>query len=641
MDDEHLYASAGVYAHNRRREIVMHSLRKNIRLKRRTDKIIEALQQADASSRMAALRTWHTALVQVQGQPVDEAAERLADRNGYLLAAYRGNECPELRADGLLIAARLLYERNLAACATGLAQRALEIARQLNEPELHRRAANVCGALHKHQRNLAGALTAYEEAYRVARTHGGLQGQAAVIANIAVCLQEVGQYEQAITVHQKAVELASALSGERARFVEAQALANMLHCRLARDEVELALAAGARVAAMIDALQCDPIARYQFESFYTAALLRAERTAEARARLQVLREANLHSTAQTEVLLTISQGLCEVYSGQADVGITRLERLLARVGPSEYFADDVLRALIQAHEKCGNVREALGYVVELAAYLGEFCTLQLHQQLAQLQEESFAELDQDSQAAILLGNQATDLRVQAFEAQLAARERTLLENWAVAATLIGDSTGRHCYHVGRLAYLLARRLGIMEVDAHTIELAARLHDIGVLGINHLVLAKPSRLNHIERLVVRQHTVIGSEMLGRGRHPSVQLAAKVALTHHEWWDGSGYPNQLHQEQIPLEARIVALADAYDAMAGERPYQLAFSHTMACEELHFMSGKQFDPNLVTAFIEIVDDYRSRYGDLGDAGYRSWVADSAILSRHEQILELLALE
>src|ERR1700719_4482807 len=200
MDDEHLYASAGVYAHNRRREIVMHSLRKNIRLKRRTDKIIEALQQADASSRMAALRTWHTALVQVQGQPVDEAAERLADRNGYLLAAYRGNECPELRADGLLIAARLLYERNLAACATGLAQRALEIARQLNEPELHRRAANVCGALHKTHRTLAGALTAYEEAYRVARTHGGLQGQAAVIANIAVCLQEVGQYEQAITV---------------------------------------------------------------------------------------------------------------------------------------------------------------------------------------------------------------------------------------------------------------------------------------------------------------------------------------------------------------------------------------------------------------------------------------------------------
>jgi len=163
----------------------------------------------------------------------------------------------------------------------------------------------------------------------------------------------------------------------------------------------------------------------------------------------------------------------------------------------------------------------------------------------------------------------------------------------------------------------------------------------VLGINHLVLAKPSRLTHIEWLVVRQHTVIGSEMLGRGRHPSVQLAAKVALTHHEWWDGSGYPNRLRQEQIPLEARIVALADAYDAMAGERPYQLAFSHTMACEELHFMSGKQFDPNLVTAFIEIVDDYRSRYGDLGDAGYRSWVADSAILSRHEQILELLALE
>ena len=641
MHDDRFDASAWAYARNRRREIVMHSLRKNIRLKQRLDKIIGALQQADASSRMAAVRTWHTALVQMQGQSIYETVERLADRNGYLLAAYRGNECPELRADGLLIAARLLYERNLVTRATGFAQRALEIARQLNEPELHRRAANVCGALHKHQRNLADALAAYEEAYRVARTHGALQGQAAVIANIAVCLQEVGQYQQAITVHQKAAELARTLSGERARFVEAQALANVMHCRLARGEVELALAAGERVAAMTDALTCDPIALYQFESFYTAALVRAERTAEARARLQVLLEANLPSTAQTEVLLTISQGLCEVYSGQVDVGITRLEHLLGRIGQSEYFADDVLRALIQAHEKCGNLHEALGYVVELTAYLGEFRTLQLHQQLAQLQEESFAELDHDSQAAVLLGNQAADLQVQAFEAQLAARERTLLENWAVAATLIGDSTGRHCYYVGRLSYLLARRLGITEVDAQTIELAGRLHDIGVLGINHLVLAKPSRLSHVERLIVRQHAVIGSEMLGRGRHPGVQLAARVALAHHEWWDGSGYPNRLRQDQIPLEARIVALADAYDAMAGERPYQLPFSHTMACEELRFMSGKQFDPNLVTAFIEVIDDYRSRYGDLGDAAYRSSVADSAILRRHGQILALLTLE
>jgi putative two-component system response regulator len=406
-------------------------------------------------------------------------------------------------------------------------------------------------------------------------------------------------------------------------------------------EFPQALSLGERAAKALDAAssKLNPLVRYQFESFFNAALLESGRTQEARQRLRQLRDENLPTTPYTRVQFALTQGLCEVFSGQTDIGISRLEQLLPRAREVDCNVDDVLRALIRAHEKAGDLRRALEYVEQLSLSFSATRTRELHHQLAQIQQEALGELDPDSHAVVLLGDQAADLRVKSFNHLVAERQRTLLENCAVAASLIDDETGRHCFRVGRLCYLMALRLGYDETWAETIEMAGRLHDIGKIGINHQILLKPSMLTEAERIIIRKHPVIGAEMLSKSNHPGARLAATVAGAHHERWDGTGYPKGLRGEAIPIEARIVALADVYDVLTTGRPYKKAWPHHMAVDELRFMGGRQFDPNLVNLFVELVDDYIAAHGEGGDDAYRSAIEDSAILKRHGNIKRLLS--
>jgi HD-GYP domain-containing protein (c-di-GMP phosphodiesterase class II) len=456
---------------------------------------------------------------------------------------------------------------------------------------------------------------------------------------MATCLQDAGYYGRAIEVNRR---LLSIDTGTESGALERQAatLGNLVHCHLARGELKPALDCGARGAELIDTrgAQASAMARHQFESFFNAALLESGQTDSARARLRRLRAASLPPTPHTEVLFALTQGLCEAFSGQTDIGISRLEQLLPRAEKVGWYVDDVLRALIRAHEKAGDLRRALEYVDRLTLHFSAMRTRQLHQQLAQIQQEALGELDAASHAEVLLGEQAANLRVKSFNQSVAERERTLLESWAVAASLIDDETGRHCFRVGRLAYLMAVRLGFDAERAALVEMAARMHDIGKIGINHQILLKPSMLTEAERIIIRKHPAIGAEMLSRSSHPGARLAATVAATHHEWWDGTGYPNGLRQEAIPVETRIVALADVYDVLTTGRPYKQAWPHRMAVDELRFMGGRQFDPELVEVFVELVDDYVATYGDAGDDAYRAAVQDCALLKRQSSLARLL---
>jgi putative two-component system response regulator len=147
------------------------------------------------------------------------------------------------------------------------------------------------------------------------------------------------------------------------------------------------------------------------------------------------------------------------------------------------------------------------------------------------------------------------------------------------------------------------------------------------------------LTEAERIIIRKHPVIGAEMLSRSSHPGARLAATVARAHHERWDGTGYPDSLRGEGIPIEARIVALADVYDVLTSGRPYKQAWPHQMAVDELRFMGGRQFDPELVKVFVELVDQYVATHGQRGDDAYRSALQDSGILRGRENIKRLLA--
>jgi HD-GYP domain-containing protein (c-di-GMP phosphodiesterase class II) len=179
----------------------------------------------------------------------------------------------------------------------------------------------------------------------------------------------------------------------------------------------------------------------------------------------------------------------------------------------------------------------------------------------------------------------------------AARNRAA-ESLAKAVDERDAYTGSHSQRVGEYSALIARRLGADEPGIELTRLAGSLHDLGKLAIPEEVLRKPSSLREAERLMLEQHPQIGHKML---ESLGVEPVAEWVLHHHERWDGAGYPNRLAGDQIPLAARIIFVADAYDAMTSERAYREPLTRQDALAELERCSGTQFDPAVVKALAE----------------------------------------
>jgi diguanylate cyclase (GGDEF)-like protein len=159
----------------------------------------------------------------------------------------------------------------------------------------------------------------------------------------------------------------------------------------------------------------------------------------------------------------------------------------------------------------------------------------------------------------------------------------------------------HSNHVAELATGVARRLGLGGEALDEISRAAELHDIGKVGIPDAILAKPGPLTTSEWEFIHQHTILGERILHGA--PSLRPVARLVRSSHEWWDGSGYPDRLRGEEIPLGARIVSVCDAYEAMTADRPYRMSVPRDAACVELQRSAGTQFDPAVVDVFLDLI--------------------------------------
>jgi two-component system response regulator RpfG len=180
------------------------------------------------------------------------------------------------------------------------------------------------------------------------------------------------------------------------------------------------------------------------------------------------------------------------------------------------------------------------------------------------------------------------------------REKETLLRLARAGEFRDEGTGYHLIRMSRYSRLIAAALGLAPEEIETIELAAPLHDIGKIGIPDQILLKAAKLDPAEWDVMRRHPVMGHDILKGSGSKYVRMGALIALGHHEKYDGSGYPNGLVGDHIPLCARIVAIADVYDALTSARPYKKAWSSDQAFEYLVSQRGKHFDPRLVDAFL-----------------------------------------
>ncbi len=203
-------------------------------------------------------------------------------------------------------------------------------------------------------------------------------------------------------------------------------------------------------------------------------------------------------------------------------------------------------------------------------------------------------------------NQLLEEQVRQRTAELHDTQLEIVRRLGRAAEFRDNETGLHIIRMSKYSQLLAQATGLGETQAELILHAAPMHDIGKVGIPDAILLKPGKLTPDEWAIMQTHVAIGAEILhGTANCGLMTLAYQIALCHHEKWDGSGYPNRLVGEAIPQAARIVALADVFDALTSERPYKKAWPIEQAVAEIEAQKGRHFDPRLVQVFVGILPD------------------------------------
>lgn len=279
------------------------------------------------------------------------------------------------------------------------------------------------------------------------------------------------------------------------------------------------------------------------------------------------------------------------------------------------FNDDYLsaaRAIGQAHYRLG---------VDLRFYMGAY-TLVMGE-LAKVVLQSFPDdpVRQHRYLSALNRVIALDMGLSTtvyYDSQVDALQQMANElNFALARAgeFRDNETGRHIVRMSRMCRALALAIGKDARWAQMIQIASPLHDVGKIGIPDSILLKPGRLTPEELAVMRTHPDIGATIIPNYPADVIQMARRISLTHHERWDGSGYPAGLRGEEIPLEGRIATICDVYDALVSVRPYKDAWPKEKAVQYLKDNSGHAFDPALVDTFLRILSEVESIQREFAD--------------------------
>lgn len=526
----------------------------------------------------------------------------------------RGPAHADLRINCLLDASHYFYLTGQAFAALEPAEIAVSLAAETQNKALFRKAQMFLGVSYADSGNFSRAIECYAKALDVAQELRDSEAECAVWVNLGVALLYVAQYHDALACLEHTVQLAGKTPALH-KFRTA-ALSNIALCCLHLEDFGRGLKASETCLKESQEPHSAPelVARVLRENNYTRLLLEVNAIERAGERCEIARRyATRSKSARAEIGCSIAEGLYEVQAGRVDVGISRLTNTLERARLLKSTLREALTAMVKAYEVVGQPDRALVYLREMIE------TLRQTQQENALKHvgRHLAQLGDDASAA-----PAIETRLQRHEAALKGKiaEQELfrsriemLERLAVTAELRDDSTGEHSYRVGKLASLLAHEFGCEEESCYMIELAARLHDIGKIGVPDAILLKPEKLNEAERQIMRTHTTVGAELLSKSAIPHMQMAEEIARYHHEWWDGTGYPGNLSGSAIPLAARITSLADVFDALTHKRPYKIAWPIDAALDEIAQLKGSQFDPQLTDLFIVLVGRLRKDHIDL----------------------------
>lgn len=554
------------------------------------------------------------------------------------LQRLKGTANHSVRIDCLLDIARYFYVLGRPFQALEPASAAVTLATAVGDKTLIRKSATFLGAMYADTGNFPGAIEWYSKALEILEVLKDPAAECGVWINAGVALMYAAQYEEAIACCEHAIAIANKAEG--CYVYRANAFANIALCCLHLEDYSRGLRA-AETSIRESAEPSTPaemLSRVIRECNYCRLLLEVDNVEKAAEHCEVAKHyAKRSQSARAEIVSSTIEGLCEIHAGKVDVGISRLTATLERARIYRAALRETLAALVKAFELIGQPDRALIYLREMIEsnrqYQQEISLQHLQLHLERLGHESRAV---DS-SAMHLKRREKALQGQVAERELFQARVEMLERLAVTAELRDDSTGEHSYRVGKLASLLAHEFGCDDNTCFMMEMAARLHDVGKIGVPDAILLKPDKLNAAEQEVMRSHSTVGAELLSKSNIPHMQMAEEIARHHHEWWDGSGYPARLSGTAIPLAARITALADVFDALTHKRPYKAAWPIDTALSEIERLKGRQFEPELADRFIVLVAALRRQHSDL-DAFLGAAAKNSPFLQARARIWQVL---
>jgi putative two-component system response regulator len=605
---------------------------------------LQAIVRAGGSAPNSALKTVLTGLV----AEIRERSKGSHLSVDYFVAAFRalsgikGTAHAEARMQCLRDCQLFFYSNGLTDEALAAAELLKSLAESVNDKKWLRIADTVSGIIHGDMGDVAEAVVHYSRALDWAIECGDNRGEISVLVNLGSALNYAGLYREAIPCLKRAIEICVERDESAPTFLPsgwcniAQSYLNLGEISAGFDAITQALAVSPEPVTALDNFN-----RTVREFTFVQIALEFDRIREAKAHALQCRNFALRcGSPRAKFLADIAEGLCEIQVGDVQKGLRLIEGTLgSTVTELGTFRAEALKALVKAYDQVNRPDAALECLHQLLVYIRSLREKSATALLAKSNQIIDRPIPELTDLHVLTHKEA-ELKVKVAVLAVAETQVEMLERLAIAADLKEESSGEHGYRVGALASQLARELGWNKDACFDIEIAARLHDIGKIAMPDRILFSLETLKEAERQYISTHTLIGAELLTKGSFPQLQTAQEIARYHHEWWNGEGYPTGIAGEKIPVHARIVALADVFDALTHGRPYAPAWSTERALSEIESRRGTQFDPKLSVLFIELVRRLVAQHEDLdvflGRAGQAS-----PFLRARQKIKSLLTAE
>lgn len=557
------------------------------------------------------------------------------------LVLLRGTANAKERIECLFRACAYLWLHGECQEAFGFVRHAVALATSTNRLNDVRRLHTALGALYLEAGDHGLALQAYLRSLEIANKLKDSFGSCTAWNNLSALYVDAGLYTESIACGARCIQIAA--SSEPPIIDMAQRANNniaLAKFRLADYEGALAAARKSVHGLPEPKVASEALARILREEHLVLALIALGQFHEASERVAFMNQLvrKFPAPRQQLVVETVT-GLIEVLVGNAQKGIDILERAVhiahAKV-PMVY--SDALAALAHAYVETGDCERALEVT---RRHLRHLEMIRIDTTVAKISAGEGAIGDISNVVPSNRGEirrAEAELHAKVLQRELARSRQEMLERMAVAADIREDISGEHGYRVGRLSALLAKEIGWDRESCNALDIAARLHDIGKIGIPERILLDDKTLKEAEKHFIASHTLVGAEILSKSDIPQVRIAEEIARCHHEWWDGSGYPKKMQGVAIPKGARIVALADVFDAMTHGRPYAKAIPIDKALDEIASLRGRQFDPELTDHFLALVRRLARENEDL-DAYLGKAARNSPFLKARAKIKEMLA--